>query len=193
MADRWELARQQHRSQQADAIAASALTLLLEQGAPALTMATIASTAGVSRQTLYRYYPDVGAVLTGVAELITAHEVALAEAVADEPDPAAQLDLLAMAVAAARGHDDHAPPGLRGALPPEAREVLSNHEQRIVELTASVLEAGIEEGRFRDELRPDVDAPLLLGLAAAAGTERADRALALIHQLVDAPSEEDTP
>lgn len=187
------LARQEHRSRQADAIAASALTLLLEQGAPALTMATIASTAGVSRQTLYRYYPDVGAVLTGVAELIAAHDTALADAVADEEDPVAQLELLVRAVATAGGHEDHAPPELRGALPPEAREVLSSHEQRIADLTAGVLEAGIDEGRFHGELIPHVDAPLLLGLAAAADAGRVDRALTLIHQLVDAPTQEDTP
>ena len=193
MSETWAQARLDHRAQQTHAIAASALRLLLEHGAPALTMAAIASEAGVSRQTLYRYYPDVDAVLVGVAELLAAHDEAFAGAVGAQVDPADQLDLIVRSVAEAG--DEHGPSAteLRSALPPIAREVLSGHEARIHQLLADVLETGIDAGRFRRDLAPSTDAPLLLGLAAAAGTEGVDRALTLVHRLVDrSPKEHPT-
>lgn len=189
-ASRWDEARRAHRAGQADAIAAGALTLLLDGGAAALTMAAIATAAGVSRQTLYRYYPDVDAVLVGVAELLAAHDDAFAAGVAEHGDPGAQLDVVVRTVAGSEDHHRPSSTELRSALPPEARAVLASHEERIARLVADVLARGMEEGRFRSDLSPATDAPLLLGLAAAAGADRVERALDLVHQLVDRPPEE---
>jgi AcrR family transcriptional regulator len=52
-----------HRAQQREHILAVALELLAERGMAALTMSAIADHAGISRATLYHYFPDVDAVL----------------------------------------------------------------------------------------------------------------------------------
>lgn len=193
MAESWEQARLNHRQQQAEAIAASALSLIVEHGAPALTMAAIASAAGISRQTLYRYYRDVDAVLVGVAELIASHDELFEATVAEQRDPAAQLDLIVRTIVSVGGHGADGSATLRAALPPDAREVLTRHEIRIRQLLTNVLIAGVEEGTFRSELSPSTDAPLLLGLATAASPEHAERAVNLVHRLVDVQPEENQP
>jgi AcrR family transcriptional regulator len=174
-----------HRVRQGDAIAGAALALLLEQGASALSMAAIATAADISRQTLYRYYPDIDAVLVGVAELIASHDDHLDAHVRARPDPTAQLDALIHAVTAAAGHDNPGGAALVATLPPAARNVLTRHEQRITDLLAEILSNGIGQGAFRPDLEPARDAALVLGLAAAADPDDAERAVTLIHRIVD--------
>lgn len=185
MADNWHRARLDHRAQQSDAIASAALSLILEHGASALTMAAIATAAGISRQTLYRYYPDIDAVLVGIAELVASHDDHLETHVLEQGDPAAQLDVLIRTVSHAGGHDSHGSTALRTTLPPRARDVLARHEDRIAQLLTNVLQTGIDRGVFRTDIVPTTDAPLILGLAAAS-PEQPERALTLVHRIVDA-------
>jgi AcrR family transcriptional regulator len=191
VSDSWARARREHRSQQEQTIASAALGLLTERGAGSLSMAAIAEAAAVSRPTLYRYYRDVDAVLTGIADLIASHDDLFEQAVTREPDPAARLDLLLGSVAAA---GDHAAltTALHAALPPEAREVLTRHESRIRRVLTETLEAGVDSGAFRRDLSPAADAPLLLGLARAADRGHAHHAVALAHRLVDPTPQERT-
>lgn len=184
MADRWERTRHDHRIRQSDAIAGAALSLLLERGASALTMAAIANAADISRQTLYRYYPDVDAVLVGIAELIASHDDHLEIQVRAQPDPAAQLDALLRTVTDAGGHDNPEAATL-ATLPPEAREVLARHEHRVTRLLIDVLQTGIDQGVVRADLEPSRDAPLILGLASAADPADRGRAIALVHRIID--------
>ncbi|MCB1004296.1 MAG: TetR/AcrR family transcriptional regulator, partial [Acidimicrobiales bacterium] len=155
------------------------------------TMATIASTAGVSRQTLYRYYPDIDAVLVGVAELIASHDDHLETHVRTQSGPAAQLDTLVHSLAQAAGHDKPEAAALRSTLPPAARDVLARHEGRVTRLLVDVLQTGIGRGVFRADLEPASDAPLLLGLAAAADPTDPERALTLVHRIIK-PEEKPT-
>lgn len=185
MANSWERTTLDHRTRQADAIAGAALALLLEQGASALSMAAIATAADISRQTLYRYYPDIDAVLVGVAELIASHDDHLETDVRARPDPGAQLDALLRAVTAAARHDNPGGTALLATLPPAARNVLTQHEQRITDLLAEILSNGIDRGVFRPDLEPARDAALVLGLATAADPNDPERAITLIHRIVD--------
>lgn len=190
MADNWQQARLDHRAKQSDAIAAAALSLVLEGGASALTMAAIATAADISRQTLYRYYPDIDAVLVGIAELIASHDDHLEAHVGDQVGPVAQLEAIVRAVAHAEGHDPRQAAALRGTLPPKAREVLARHEDRVVQLLAGVLQAGIDDGAFRGDIDPSADAPLVLGLATAASPDDPERAITFVHRMVDPTPQE---
>ena len=191
MSDSWARARREHRSQQEQTIASAALGLLTERGAGSLSMAAIAEAAHISRPTLYRYYRDVDAVLTGIADLVASHDDLFEEAVAREPDPAARLDLILGAVAGAGDHAAAAP-ALHAALPPDGREVLVRHETRVRRLLTETLAAGLDSGAFRRDLAPEADAPLLLGLARAADPGGTHRAIALAHRLVDPTPQERT-
>lgn len=184
MAENWKHTRLDHRTRQAASIAASALSLLIENGAPALTMAAIANHAEISRQTLYRYYQDVDAVLVGVAELVTSHDEAFAQLVGEQPDPNAQLDLI-INTATSDDHANHDTGALLAVLPPAGREIVAQHEARSSDLLAKVLQNGIDRGSFRHDLRPETDAPLILGLLTAAKPSAAERAGSLVLQLVE--------
>lgn len=192
MNDRWAQARLEHRSQQGETIAGAALRLLTEHGAGSLSMAAIADAAAVSRPTLYRYYRDVDAVLTGIADLIASHDDLFEQTLTGEADPAARLDLILGAVTGAGDHAATAT-ALHAALPPNARQVLTRHESRIRRLLTETLDAGVDSGAFRRDLAPDADAPLLLGLARAADPGDARRAIALAHRLVDPTPQERSP
>lgn len=121
MADNWHQTRIDHRTRQAEAIAAGTLALLVEHGASALTMAAIASRADVSRQTLYRYYPDVDAVLLGVAELVASHDERFEAQVARQSDPATQLDLIVGTIIDSGDHNGYPSAALEATLPPQAQ------------------------------------------------------------------------
>ncbi|MEZ5237433.1 MAG: TetR/AcrR family transcriptional regulator [Microthrixaceae bacterium] len=174
-----------HRSRQSGAIAEAALSLILDRGASALTMAAIATTAGISRQTLYRYYPDIDAVLVGVAELVASHDDHLEAEVRALPEPAAQLDTIVRAVATAAGHDNPEATALLATLPPKAREVLAQHEARTTGIVVDILQTGIDRGIFRAGIEPSADAPLILGLASAGDPADPGRAITLVHRIVD--------
>lgn len=191
MADSWHQTRLAHRDHQAAAIAASALSLITEHGAPALTMAAIAKAADVSRQTLYRYYRDVDAVLVGVAELVAAHDEEFEQLVAREPNPRSQFDLIARTVAGA-GHGEHTAAALVALLPPEGRDVLTRHQTRVHRLLSDVLGRGVDEGSFRTDVDLVTDPPLILGLLAAADADEAQRAILLAHRLVENQTKEPT-
>lgn len=185
MTNSWERTTLDHRNRQGDAIAGAALALLLEHGASALTMSAIAAAADISRQTLYRYYPDIDAVLVGVAQLIASHDDHLETQVQAQPDPAGKLDALIHAVALASGHDHPEAAAVRASLPPAARDVLVRHEHRVTALLIDILHEGIDAGAFRGDLEPAVDAPLILGLAGSADPNKPERAITLVHRIVN--------
>lgn len=185
MTSSWEQAKLDHRTRQSETIAHSALHLLLEQGASALTMAAIATAADISRQTLYRYYPDIDAVLVGIAELIANHDEQLETHVRSQTEPTTQLEALIHTVAQAGAHDNPDLAALRATLPPQARDILARHEQRVTDLLADVLRHGIDRGDFAADVEPANDAPLILGLAAAANPANRERAITLVDRIVN--------
>lgn len=187
MTESWEKARLDHRGRQATSIAESALSLVTEHGGATLTMAAIADRAEMSRQTLYRYYKDVDAVLLGVADLVTSHDQAFVEMVREQPDPRSQLELIAE-TATGDGHAGHDATALLAVLPPAGREIVAQHQARARNLLAEVLQRGIVQGNFRSDVDPHVDAPLILGLLDAAAPNAAERAITLVHRLVQPPS-----
>ncbi len=147
-------------------------------------MAAIADHADISRQTLYRYYKDVDAVLIGIAKLVTSHDEAFAQLVSEQPDPRSQLELIAK-TATDDGHADQDTTALFAVLPPAGREIVAQHQSRARDLLAGVLQSGIDQGSFRHDLNPQADAPLILGLLAAAEPDVPGRAIALVFQLVE--------
>lgn len=183
MPERWNETRREHRARQRIAIAASALDLVAQLGAPGLTMASIAEAAGVSRQTLYRYYDDVDAVLVGVAEFVTTSDDDFARRVRELPDPAAQLDAI-VAAATNRDHAHQTPAALVGLLSPTARDILTRHRARACELLGDVLRLGVADGSFDSHVEPRSDAPLILGLLDATDPSEPERAASLVHRLV---------
>ena len=177
----WADATRSYKIEQRQNIAEAALTLLTEHGGSALSMSAIAQMVGISRPTLYRYYPDMDSVLLGVAELVAQHDEAFAATVLGEPDPSSQLSTFLNAITDPTSHGPLTATALEAALPPAGRELLGSHEDRARELLADILRRGIKSGHFTSDLDPVPDARLILGLAQQSLPDTADR----VHLLVD--------
>lgn len=77
-------------------ITASALALLLEKGANALSISEICRTADVARPTLYRHFSTLEAVLEGVFYKVRDEfDRGLQKAIAADPQPQRRVDVLA--------------------------------------------------------------------------------------------------
>lgn len=72
-------------------ILAAATELLATHGYPAVTMAEIARQAGVSLPTVYLYYAGKAAIVSALADEVTAASGLSVEHVEGEPDPVMQL------------------------------------------------------------------------------------------------------
>ena len=96
----WTETIEAHRHQVREAILAATWKLVSEHGLTAVTMSQIADTAGIGRATLYKYFPDVEAILAAWHEQhITGHLHHLAELRDQERDPAARLEAVLQAYA----------------------------------------------------------------------------------------------
>lgn len=70
----WSETIEAHRHAVREAILETAWRLVCERGLPSVTMAQIASHAGIGRATLYKYFPDVEAILAAWHERhVTGH------------------------------------------------------------------------------------------------------------------------
>jgi AcrR family transcriptional regulator len=100
----WTDTVESHRREVRDAILDAALGLVREQGILGVTMSQIASSAGIGRATLYKYFPDVDAVLAGWHQRhVEEHLARLREARDRAEDPAQQLEVVFHAYASLSG------------------------------------------------------------------------------------------
>src|SRR3954468_206655 len=151
---------------------------LYERGFDAITLAGVASAAGVGRTALYNHFPDKESLLVAFVEDEAARYVTrLTEAVEAHADPVAKLATfvrLQLRVLA----EYHLPPGtaLASALAPAAYRRISAHADPITEQLREILNAGRRAGRL-----PDEDPDILLPMITAALASR---------QVVDVPPEQ---
>lgn len=177
----WADLTEAYRTGQRENIAQTAMALLIEGGGAGLSMSALAQAAGISRPTLYRYYPDMESVLIGVAGLFSQHDESFAAEIMAEADPRQQLRAFIDAVTDPTAHGHLSAVELEAALPPEGRKLLHAHEDRARGLLADILRRGIRAGIFSSEIDPDTDARLIFGLTQQAQPDSIER----VHVLVD--------
>ena len=127
------------------------------------SMAEIADAAGVSRATLYRYFPSRDALLSGLAEAASAE---LRERIAD-----AELDTIPVQEAIARLTRGFVFAGSKyvalthsGHKPPDSGKT----QQDLAEPVYRLLRRGIADGTLRSDLRPEVLVQIFSGLLETA-------------------------
>jgi len=179
----WADARSTFKRDQRRAIALAAIELLVEGGSAELTMSTIADRAEISRQTLYRYFPDLTSVLAASVEGIEDADAELRAWVLAAASPREQLHRCAEALMDAGAQHGANVGELVAALPPQARDALHDHERRTVGLLAEALGALGADGSCDYAGDPEIDAALVLGLIVAATDESRDRAIEWIDKL----------
>jgi AcrR family transcriptional regulator len=88
----WNDTIEAHRAAVRDAVLDAAAALIAEHGLTALTMSRIAGNTGIGRATLYKYFPDVEAVLLAWHERqVHQHLTRLIEVRDNASDPTARL------------------------------------------------------------------------------------------------------
>jgi AcrR family transcriptional regulator len=155
----------------------TAAAVLAERGEA--SMAEIADAAGVSRATLYRYFPTRDALLNALAEAASAE---LRGRIAD-----AELETIPVPEAIARLTRGFVLAGSKyvalahlGHKPPNAEQI----QQDLAEPVYRLLRRGVEDGTFRSDLRPELLVQIFSGLletairvSGQAGAEKASAAI----------------
>jgi AcrR family transcriptional regulator len=166
----WTETIQAHRHQVRDAIVDTTAALVAEHGLLSVTMSQIAEEAGIGRATLYKYFPDVEAILLAWHERqIAGHLQQLAE-VRDQAGDAGErleavLEAYALISQESHGHHDTQLVALlhRG-------EQVARARQQLRDMLRALLTEAAEAGEVRDDVAPDELASYCLHALAAAGS-----------------------
>jgi AcrR family transcriptional regulator len=178
----WNDTIEAHRREVRDAIIDTTAALVNEHGLLAVTMSQIAEETGIGRATLYKYFPDVEAILRAWHERqIAAHLAQLARARDEAANPEARLEAVLEAYAfIAHGSHGHRDTELAALLHRDEQVIHAERELRemIQDLVAEAQNSGI----IRNDLAPDeLTTYCLHALTAARGL----RSKAAVRRLVD--------
>ncbi len=163
----WTETIEAHRAAVRDATLDTTAALVAEHGLASVTMSQIAEKTGIGRATLYKYFPDVEAILAAWHERqVTSHLEALVEA----RDRAGQADERLEAVLEAyalmiyeRPHGTEL-----AALVHRGRHV-AEAQQQLEDLIRDLLTEAVAMGALRDDVVPEELASYCLSAVTAAG------------------------
>jgi AcrR family transcriptional regulator len=186
-----------HRAAVHDAVLDAVAALVAEHGLASVTMTEVAGRSGIGRATLYKYFPDVEAILTAWHERqISRHLAELTEArEAAGPDPRGQLQAVLEAYAVRqRQHHDHG--GELAALLHQGEHV-ARAARHLHAFVAGLVAAAAKAGEVRDDIDPGELASYCLHALTAANSlssEAAARRLVTVtlDGLRPAPAHRDT-
>jgi AcrR family transcriptional regulator len=172
----WTETIEAHRAAVRDAILDTTAALVQEHGLRSVTMAQIAQATGIGRATLYKYFPDVDAILLAWHERqITAHLAQLAEARDRAGGPAERLAAVLEAYALI-AHESHGGHGAGGHHDADLEAVLQRGEQvprarqQLRAMIRDLLAVGAGAGAVRDDVAADELASYCLHALAAASS-----------------------
>lgn len=147
----WTETIESHRREVRDAILQTTAALVAEHGLRSVTMSQIAETTGIGRATLYKYFPDVEAILDAWHERqITDHLQHLA-AVRDQTGGAAERLEAVLVAYALIVHEHH---GSELAAHLHRGEYVARASQQLSDLIQNLLAEGAETGSLRDDVAP---------------------------------------
>jgi AcrR family transcriptional regulator len=181
----WNDTIQAHRAAVRDAILDTTAALVTTHGLLSVTMSQIAEATGIGRATLYKYFPDVEAILLAWHERqITAHLGQLAELRDQAGDAGQRLEAVLEAYALI-SHDrfshEHPGPELAGVL--HRGEPLTRAQQHVHDLIKDLVTEVAATGDLRDDVGPDELASYCvhaLGAASSLSSKAAVRRLVTV-------------
>ncbi len=166
----WNETIEAHRREVRDATLATTAALVAEHGLRSVTMSQIAEETGIGRATLYKYFPDVEAILLAWHERqITGHLESLAE-VRDQADGAGErleavLEAYALISHESRGHHNTE---LAAFLHRDKQVARAEHQLRA--MIRDLLTEAAKTGDVRDDVAADELASYCLHALTAAGS-----------------------
>jgi len=167
----WNETIEAHRHAVREAVMDTALALVTEHGLLSVTMTQIAEATGIGRATLYKYFPDVEAILYAWHDRHVASHLQHLEELRDHAgDAAERLEAVLEAFALIAHHREHGGTEELAALLHRGEHVV-RAQQQILELIRDLLdEVAKTGGRLRDDVASDELASYCLHALAAAGS-----------------------
>ncbi|MFI7577861.1 TetR/AcrR family transcriptional regulator [Micromonospora sp. NPDC049497] len=165
----WNTTIAAHRQTVHDAILETTWALVREHGLRSVTMTQIAEKAGIGRATLYKYFPDVEAILAAHHERHVASHLAHLTELRNEPGTAAERLRAVLEHYALICHhrQRHGTAELAALLHRGERVALA--QQQLVDLFRDLLTEVAATGDLRDDLAPHELASYCLHALTAAG------------------------
>ncbi|GGR27569.1 TetR/AcrR family transcriptional regulator [Streptomyces aurantiogriseus] len=177
----WNETIDAHRAAVRDAVLQTTATLVAEHGLTSVTMSRIAKDSGIGRATLYKYFPDVDAILLAWHERQIGHHLDHLAEVRDRAEGAGErleavLRAFALISRTSRQHHD----GDLAAFLHRDRQV-AQAQQRLHGMVEELLADGAQAGVVRDDIAPGELASYCLHALTAAGDLPSEAA---VHRLV---------
>ena len=173
----WTETIETHRREVRDAILDTTAALVAEHGLLAVTMSQIAEETGIGRATLYKYFPDVEAILLAWHERQIAAHLAYLSEVRDQAAGAGErleavLETYALLSRHSRGHRDT---GFAELL--HRDDQIGPAQRQVHDMIRDLLIEAAKTGEVRGDVAPDELASYCLHALAGAGSQRSKAAV----------------
>jgi AcrR family transcriptional regulator len=168
----WNETIEEHRRAVREATLDTTAALLAEHGLRSVTMSQIAEETGIGRATLYKYFPDVGAILLAWHERqITGHLEYLAE-VRDQAGGTGERLEAVLEAYALISHErySHEHPGPELAALLHRGVHVTGAQQQVHDMIKNLLTEAAETGDVRGDIAPEELASYCLHALAAASS-----------------------
>ena len=163
----WNETIEEHRRAVRDATLDPTAALVAEHGLASVTMSQIAEETGIGRATLYKYFPDVEAILVAWhARQVSGHLDYLAEVRDQAGDAGERLEAVLEAYALI-SHEHH---GTELAALLHRGEHVARAQQQLSDFIRDLLTEGAATGDLRDDVAPDELANYCLHALTAASS-----------------------
>jgi AcrR family transcriptional regulator len=180
----WAETVQAHRAEVREAILNAAGDLLHHRGLLGVTMSDLATTAGIGRATLYKYFPDVEQVVTAWHERQVAAHLAQLAAIRQQPGDSVQR-LRAVSLAYGRicqQRQQHGDAELRAAL--HRHRPAGDRPDQLVAIFADLIAEAAAAGAVRRDVPPDELAAYCISALEAASAATTAAALTRLVEVV---------
>jgi AcrR family transcriptional regulator len=174
----WDETIEAHRRAVRDATLDTTAALVAEHGLAAVTMSQIAAETGIGRATLYKYFPDVEAILVAWHERQVAEHLRQLAHVRDQAGHAGQRLKAVLEAYALIVHEHH---GSELAALLHRGAHVARAEQQLRDFVRDLLSEGAASGEVRDDVAPEELASYCL---YAVGAARGLPSTAAVHRLV---------
>jgi AcrR family transcriptional regulator len=164
----WNETIEEHRRAVHDAALDTTAALVAEHGLASVTMSRIAAETGIGRATLYKYFPDVEAILAAWHARHVARHLEHLAAVRDQADadPAGRLEAVLTAYALITYQR---PQGTEIASLVHRGEHMAQAEQLLLGFVSDLIAGAAQAGELRDDAEPGELASYCLHALNAAG------------------------
>jgi AcrR family transcriptional regulator len=161
----WDETIEAHRRAVRDATLDTTAALVAEHGLASVTMSQIAAETGIGRATLYKYFPDVDAILVAWHERQVAEHLAQLAEVRDQAGRAGERLKAVLGTYALILHEHHGS-DLAASLHRGAH--VAQAHQQLRDFVRDLLREGAASGEVRDDVPPEELASYCLHAVAAA-------------------------